>query len=227
MKYIFPIVWVILFAGITQIKAQSAFYLNPSPSNVNAPQTVSDTAAETVIGNLTSDTVFIKWERTVINITQGCWTQVCDPIYCYSAIVSTKTFFLKAGETKPMTVHFMNDGEQFCCALVHIKLTNQDNLNDTITGIYLLNDNCAVGTEDLARADIRFFPNPVTENFSIDNAEMVSRIRVFSLEGRQVAVFEASQKGSYSLTGQPAGMYILALEDKNGKIFRAMELRKN
>ena len=227
MKHILPIVWVILLAGITQATAQGAFHLTPSPSNVDAPQTVSDTAAETVIGNLTSDTVFIKWERTVINITQGCWTQICDPIYCYSATVSTKTFFLKAGETKPMTVHFMNDGEQFCCALVHIKLTNLDNLNDTLTGIYLLNTNCAVGTADLAGNDIRLFPNPVTESFSLDHAEAVSRIRVFSLEGRQVAVFETGQQNSYSLAGQPVGTYLLALENKNGKVIRALEIRKN
>ncbi len=228
MKNVLTLTAALLYSNWCVLNAQNTFALTPVPSNVSASQMVPDTAAESIVKNLTFNPITIKWERTVINITPGCHTQICDPELCYAAHVSTKTFPLAPSASEPVTVHFINDGLQFCCALVHLKLTNLANPADTLTGIYLLNNNdCATGTADIPLANVRLFPNPVTESFSLEHAEAVRRIRVFSLDGRQVALFDAFGSGTYSLSGQTPGTYLVALEDRNGKVFQAVDLVKN
>ena len=54
----------------------------------------------------------------------------------------------------------------------------------------------------------------------------VAGVRLFALDGRQVAYFEPSAGQRYSVADQPAGTYIVALLAKNGKVFQAVEVRK-
>ena len=77
-----------------------------------------------------------------------------------------------------------------------------------------------------AAARINLFPNPTVESFTLENAEMVAAVRIFSLDGRQVSRIEAEPSQVYSLASQPAGSYIVVMENKKGDVVKSLEIRK-
>lgn len=208
--------------------AQATFDMAPDTVSVVVDLELTDVEAHNDMHNLTGDTLDIKWERTVISIDPDTlYTRVCDPIQCYAEWIDTKTFELMPDTTVPMIVHLYKAEGQDASAIVQLKFTNLADPGNPQYSYYIFNS-AASGTNDvLPAANVKLFPNPVVESFSLDNAGEVSRIRVFSSDGRQVAVFNASAGQMYSLAGQSAGAYVVALESKSGKVFQAIGIRKD
>jgi Secretion system C-terminal sorting domain len=212
----------LLFAfGICAMaQAQATFMISPSPASATGAVDQGDVPVDAHIVNLTAATLPLKWERQVINLTSGCETAVCDPNVCWARHISFRNFDLDPNATGDMLVHFYNNGAP-CAGIVHVKVSNRDFPQDSIVGVYLFNQSSSA--KDLPAANVKLFPNPVTEYFSLENAENVATIRVFSLDGREVARFENANQNVYYLR-QPAGNYVIALEDKNGQAFQALEI---
>jgi hypothetical protein len=74
---------------------------------------------------------------------------------------------------------------------------------------------------------VKIFPNPFATYIALEQAEEVSAVRIFSLEGREVLRLEGNANGVYTLDELTPGVYVLALEDKNGRVFQASEITKN
>lgn len=228
MKNLFFTLLLTLFACATAFAQGTAtFNVFPDTVFVSWPMNITDVEADNHIQNLTNATRNIKWERTVISISPDTLkTQVCDPNACYATWIDTKTFAISPGATQPMIVHFLNNSGQPANAIVQLKYTDlADQANPQYA--YYVFDASLVGTDDqLPAANVRLFPNPMVESFTLENAEEVSRVHVFTLEGRRLALLEAAADGNYSLAGQPAGSYLIALEGKNGKVFQAIQVKK-
>ncbi len=218
----------LVFAAILSVQfaaAQTTFSLTPIPSMVTGAPTEYDSYAHGTIKNISTVRDSLRWERTVINLPEGFSTAVCDPIQCYFPSVTTKDFALAPGESGPLDVHFYNPLETSGAGLVHVKVTNVNVPTDMVTGIYIFNSTTSTNNP-LPVAQVRLFPNPTTEGFALDNASEVAGVRIFTLDGRQVAHLNPSADQRYSLANQPAGTYIVALLAQNGKIFQAVELQK-
>jgi len=205
---------------------QTTFRITPNPSSVTELPDVFDATAYATITNISNVRDSIRWVRTEIYLPKGFTTAVCDCEQCYKDEISTMTFGIAPNESCEFDVHFYNHLESCESGLVHLKVSNVNVPNDTVTAVYIYN--CATsGTHDpLPAAHVRLFPNPTTEGFVLENADEVAGIHLFSLSGGQVAYFEPSSNHRYSLAQQPVGTYIVALRAKNGKVFQAVELRK-
>ena len=215
--------FLFLFGAANFITAQSVISLNPQPASIMGTVDEPDVAADAVITNETPNTIHMKWDRQIINLTSGCETAVCDPNTCWARFIDTRTFDMDPYEEGDMLVHFYNNGAP-CEGIVHVVITNLDDTTDVTTGVYLLNQ--LSGTIDLPAANVVLFPNPSTGYFSLENAENVATIRIFSLDSREVATFMPSQNNVYAIQHLAAGNYVIALGDKNGRTFQVLELSK-
>lgn len=214
-----------LFAAVSA-HAQATFDLSPDTVSVSAPVNVNPVIAYNQIINLTNTARNIRWDRTVVTISPDTLTtQVCDINACYDSTVNSYFFQLAANATGNISMYVNNNSGGPASALVRLKFTDL-NSGFNQTAVYIF-DASLVGTEDLPVANVKLFPNPVVESFSLGNDAEVHRVRVFALDGRLAALFEASPGQTYSLVGLPTGAYIVALESKNGKIFQAIEVRKD
>ncbi|MEI6407748.1 MAG: T9SS type A sorting domain-containing protein [Bacteroidota bacterium] len=225
MKSLFYTVLSILFCANTLL-AQGTFTVVPNPASVTADPSQSDAPAEAVITNLTNFPKNIRWERIIIELPATMSTQVCDPNLCWLSTVSTKTFTLAGNASGQLIVHFLNPQHVTGSAIVHIKLTNIDDPTEVLTAVFNYNPPAA-GVHDLPAATVKMFPNPTVDQFKLENADAVSAVRVFSLDGRQVAFLNATPDQQYSIANQPVGTYVLSLLDKNGRSFQALEISKN
>jgi len=202
----------------------SAFELSPNPSDTVVAQDEFDAPVYAKIKNLRSDSIFIKWERHIISITPGGLTAVCDPDRCWYLTTNANTFGLAGDSSGQLTVHFINPNAQAASGIVYLKLSNQQNAADTLTAVYTYST--LTGTGEAPKPKVKLYPNPSANFFRLENAEEVASMRLYTLDGREVARFENSKGNSYSIANQAVGNYILALEDKNGRLFQAVEIYK-
>lgn len=218
-----------LLAFCSFATAQSAFVL--SDNNVTGFISPPETTAQATndLTNISGAPVSIKWRRFEIGLTPGCVTQICDPNQCYEPIVGSKTFLLETDSTAHMIVDLVcEEGTLAAEVLVRLQFTNSAEPSDTASAYYYLSIGTS-GTKDQAsNIRVKLYPNPVTEAFSLDmeQAEDVQTVRMYDATGQQVAEFTATPNQRYSLAGHPAGTYFVALADKNGKVFRALQVVK-
>ena len=221
--------FVLGLISMASLQAQSAFHVHPNPSDTITTSDTYDSPAHGEIKNVSNSTISIRWERKIINLTPNVTTAVCDPVLCWLGTVSTKTFTLEPDSAGQMTVHFYNAAfdpapGQAGSGIVHVKLTNLNNPADTLIAIYTYST--LTGTNDLPKSNVKLFPNPTTDYFTLENAEGVAAMKLYSLDGREVARFENNSSNTYSIANQPIGNYVLSFEDKNGQLLQAVELHK-
>ncbi|MFN0174658.1 MAG: hypothetical protein ACKVU0_08440, partial [Saprospiraceae bacterium] len=177
---------------VTNTQAQSAYHVHPNPSDTITTMDTYDSPAHGEIENVSNGTITVKWERHEVFLTPNITTAVCDPVTCWFSGVSSKTFQLQKDSMGQLTVHFYNalsdpPPGQPGSGIVHLKLTNLDNAADTLTAIYTFNS--LTSTSELPAANVKLFPNPTTDFFTLTNAEEVASMRLFTIDGREVARF--------------------------------------
>ncbi len=227
MKRLFTILF--LLSGLYSVCfAQSTFNVSALEVWEIAQPTIPDIEAHFNITNTTGAVQTIRWERNVVNLVgdSDTKTQVCDLNLCYLPHIGTKTFDIDPGHTGPIIMHFLNpNAYQGASGIINLKMTNVNTPSDSVMVTFLFTSSLS-GTNDLPAANVKLFPNPTVDQFQLTNADAVQRIRVFSLDSREVARFTATPGQIYSLASQPAGTYLLALEDANGQAFQAIRLVK-
>ena len=218
----------ILALGLAGVTFAQTFSLSPSPVQTLVTSATLDTTAENEIINLEGVTKTLRWTRTEICMNPaGVKSKICDLNTCYTAAVSTKEFDLEPNQTGPIIVHFVNTTGQEGSGIIHLKMVNIANPADSTSAIYLFNACSTVGANEvLPVANVNLFPNPVVESFTLGNDQDVAFIRVFGIDGRWVASFNGIPGSTYSIADQPAGNYIISLEDEQGRIFQAIEIHK-
>jgi hypothetical protein len=172
------------------------------------------------------DTVFVHWQRTILVNPDSLQVQVCDTEACFSSTVDSNTFPLWADTV--IIVDVLNpEFIEPTYVVVQLEFTDVAIPDESQFSYYIFIIGTVGTDEQQPVANVKLFPNPVAESFSLDNADDVHRILVFSTDGRQVADFQPNAGQFYSLADQPAGHYAVALEGKNGKIFQVISIRKN
>ncbi len=223
MKKLFTI-FAILYTA--HLFGQAAFSVTPlNPQESYGPD-ADDPKAENTIVNHTSVAKNIRWERTIINLTADCETYVCDPQYCYGPASSEKTFPLPANGEGNISVHLLLPDVISATTVVRLKYYDELNPADSIISVYTVSTVVTGAEEAAAAARIKLYPNPTVESFTLENADMVSAVRIFALDGRQVSRFEAEPSQVYSLANQPAGSYIVVMENKQGQVVKSTEVSK-
>ena len=225
---IFTSLLLALFAFAHVAFTQATFSLTPQNVSVVVADSTKDAEAINTIQNLQNVSKTIRWTRTVICIDpNNGLTQICDLVTCYFATVSTRTFTLAASASGPIITHFLKDAGVPGSAIIALHFENVANPADSVTSIYTFNACGVSGTaEQLPEANVQLFPNPVTEYFTLQNADAVANIRVYATDGRQVANFEATPGAQYPLTALTAGNYYVALLDQYQRVFQALQIEK-
>jgi hypothetical protein len=190
------------------------------------PATTIEPVADLEIHSLAASDITVKWQRNVLQITSGCGSKVCDLNACYPESFSTKQFVLGAGIMGPISVHLVNNTGILCQAIIRLDLWNIETPNDIVSGTYLFNMGSSGVDDGTPVAEAKIFPNPTADYFTLDQVDGLQRVRVLDLTGREVAAFNAATTPTFQIGNQPAGQYIVTLEDETGKIIAIAQLNK-
>lgn len=223
MKQLFTIS-LLLLVQTWGLQAQS-FGVTPNPSSVIAPPSDTDVENHNDLNNKGPFAKTMRWTRTEVFLSDpSLQTQVCDNIACYLPSVSSKTFPLDGNETISIIVHMLNPNSLPAQAIVHLKFSNENVPTDTLTAVYLF-DATVSANEPVGNAGIKVFPNPTSDYFQLQDANEVTEVRMYSLDGRLVMQRNATPDQRYTLNNFTPAAYVVALVNAQGKIIQATELQ--
>jgi hypothetical protein len=215
---------VTILAFSTSLSAQVApdFEFLPDSVSILVPSTVQDSAADLEIHSMVATDISVKWQRNVLMITPGCQTQVCDLNACYNAGVNTKIFPLGANSEGPISIHLINTTGSMCQAVIRLDMWNVDVPSVVVPAYYVFNATSSIN-DIFSLEAVKVFPNPTSDYFTIQN-DKVARVRMMTLDAREVANFNVEQTKTCMLNGQSSGMYVLLMEDNTGKAIGVAQL---
>lgn len=222
MKHFLPLCMLVLASFNATAQSSAGFEFTPDTTGLLVSAMVADSAAELEIHCTASAEITIKWQRVVVSMTPGCLTKVCDLNACYPETFNTKQFVMEPNQSGPISVHLVNNTGNMCEGVIRLDMWNLDDPTVIVPAFFLFNQTSSVN--DIFKLDeVKVFPNPTTEYFTIEN-ENVARVRMTTLDAREVAYFDATYNKTFSVAGQAAGMYVLIMEDAKGKAIGVAQL---
>ena len=222
MKLFLPL-FLSVFFGLNTFAQQAQFYFEPDSISITVASDVVDAPAELEIHSTAAADVTIKWQRYVLSMTGGCLTKVCDLNVCYPETFNSREFVISPNQTGPISVHLVNNNGNLCQGVVRLDMWNVEDADPIIVPSFFL-FNATTSVNEIFKLDeVKVYPNPATEYFTIEN-DNVARIRMTTLDAREVAAFDATQTKTFSLAGQTAGMYVLVMEDAKVKAIGVAQL---
>lgn len=76
------------------------------------------------------------------------------------------------------------------------------------------------------KVDLQIFPNPATDYISVTKNDVVKKVMIFNLVGRQMKDFEAIDGEKYYVGDLPRGMYLVQLLDANDQAITTQRVNK-
>lgn len=230
-----------LFLLITSLAQAQVIKIEPTTvTRAFTNQNLSDPTLQleqyAKVTNLTNQEIRLKWTRVIIDQPIDWDTQVCDNNACYIPSVSTNVdaavglnqpMVLAAGASFEIGLYVVPNGTsgRGSFQLIFAQASSPNTPLDTIT--FNTSVNTTTSTYDIAKSDIRVFPNPAIDYFELTEGSDLDRIVVYNLLGREVRSFRFAGNGQqYNLNGLPDGLYLLSMMDNRKGIVKTVRLNK-
>jgi hypothetical protein len=201
-------------------QTQPTVLVNPDSALVIAKATIKNTA--------TTAKKF-KWKRNVLNIASGWKSQICDNRACWSATLDTsiETIDLVPNGTSNLDVYITPNGKSGA-ATIEVKVTEVGNETNTVTGRYLFSSS-ATKSKDINKnvSNLRIYPNPTTEYFQLSDDDIIDKVVIYNIIGRQMRAYKVSDNAKYYVNDLPDGLYIIRLQAANGSTVKTIRLSKS
>jgi Secretion system C-terminal sorting domain len=225
MKY--TLLFVLFLTTILRGGAQVTMTLTPDVLNTGVLVDSFETRAKAVLKNTSTTTKKFTWTRTIKSMTSGWACLVCDKNLCWASTVNTPVdqIELAAGATSNMDVYIRPD-KKAGAAVVELKIVEVGNETNTVTGKY--NFSTTTRTKDLKdNNSLRIYPNPTVEYFQITDNDLVEKLVIYNIIGRQMRAYKAVEGTKYTVNDLPDGLYIIRLLSSNGATVKTVRLSKS
>lgn len=205
--------------------SQSVFSIYPS----DIVMTVDDPSDHEVIGkaiviNTSDEAIRFKWKKVVKTFTPQWQFAVCDLYQCWPPNVDSSEIVLEPGDTSNIDMHVYPNNTPGKATL-GILVSDVNNPSDSYELEVTVND--AVSPVNyLDPGNIRIYPNPTTEYFSVDGVDDLRQVVVVNLVGQIVKKFSASVNSRYKVSDLETGLYLIRLINKEDKIVKTIRLSK-
>jgi len=186
------------------------------------------------VKNEGTETIFIKWERVVVDMPEEWDVQVCDLNQCYVPVVYSNIAAdlglnvpveLAPGAETNMDVHIRPKGVPGVGQVrVDISLANAPD-DVIISGDYTF-DALLSSSKEFNKAKLAVFPNPATDYVEVQGVQNAGRLIIYSVLGRQMRSFNLLSGNRYYIGDLPTGLYLASLVNKNGGILKTFRLSK-
>ena len=225
MKY--TLLAVLFFAFILRGGAQVTLTLTPETLTTYVNPDSFEIRAKATLKNTSNATKKFTWTRTIKSIANGWACLVCDKNACWASTVNTPPdqIELAAGATSNMDVYIRPDRKAGTAA-VEVKIVEVGNETNTITGKY----NFSTTTRTKEQKDynaLRIYPNPTIEFFQITDNDVVDKVVIYNIIGRQMRAFKVAEDMKYNVSDMPDGLYIIRLLNNSGGTVKTIRLSKS
>jgi Secretion system C-terminal sorting domain len=203
--------------------------LAPQIVNAAVPLDSFEVRAKAIMKNTSTSTKKYVWKRTIIAMTSGWQSLVCDSKGCWASGVNDapEQIELAPNATSNMDV-YIRPNRISGAATIEIKVYEVGNEANAVTGRYLFST--ATSTKDGGKGNtgVKIYPNPASDYFSIqDDYDVVDRVVVYNMIGRAMKNYSTNNANNrYTLNDLPEGLYIIRLLNNKGATVKTVRLNK-
>src|SRR5690606_15242182 len=133
----------------------------------------------------TSDAeITLRWVKEVQSKPDVSAAAICDNVLCYDPSVNESEFTIAKGDSSNFDFHYYpngNGGAAVYKVFVQEVGDVENETNVTFTMTDLTTDAFGLGQED-----VRVYPNPATDYFSVDGIDNLKEVVVINLVGQEV-----------------------------------------
>ncbi len=184
--------------------------------------------------NAGTQTVKIRWTRTVVDITPGWATNFCDKNVCWLGSAASKTFDLFPADTGLLKPIFYANSIEGCIVyrLDMVSETPGIAYQKSLLFLARTTNGCQVlGAEDIEEVkDFAVYPNPVaagTLNVVFVDVNFSGKLDILDAQGR--VVFQKNQATAnegLDIATLPVGAYSVRATDSTGRILAVRQFSK-
>jgi Secretion system C-terminal sorting domain len=226
MKY--TLLFTLFLAAILRGDTQVTLTLSPDIVNATVHPDTFEIRAKATLKNTSTATKKFTWTRSIKSMTAGWACLVCDKNTCWAASVNAPLdqIELAAGATSNIDVYIRPD-KKMGAAAVEVKIFEVGNETNTVTGKY--NFSTTTRTRDLKDNGntLRIYPNPSVDFFQITDNDLVEKVVVYNIIGRQMRSYKATDGMKYTVNDLPDGLYIIRLLNSSGATVKTVRLSKS
>jgi Secretion system C-terminal sorting domain len=208
--------------------AQTTITITPQVQTASVLTDSFETKAKATIKNTSNVTKKFTWTRNVLSISAGWTTVVCDNKSCWTAGVNTspEQIELAPNGTSNLDVYIRPD-KKTGAATIEVKVVEVGNETNTVTGRYLFSTTTKSRETNTNSTNIKIYPNPTTDYFQLSDDDLVDKVVIYNIIGRQMRTYKVTENGKYNVNDLPEGLYIIRLLASNGATVKTIRLSKS
>ena len=222
---VFTLFCIVILRGGAQVT------LTLSQPVVNAAVNIDsfEVKGKSILRNTSNQTKRFVWQRNILGLANGWQSLVCDANQCWTSGTNTSpdTLVLAPNGTSNLDV-YVRPNHTTGAATIELKVSEVGNPANTLTGRYLFATATGIREYSKTGSSIRIFPNPTTDYFMLnDNSDIVEKIVIYNIIGRQVKSYKALENFKYTVNDLPEGIYIVRLMNAMGNTVKTVRLNKS
>lgn len=228
MKHLL-LVFLLVNALILRGDAQVTLTITPGIVNSSVHPDSFEIKGKATLKNTSSQTKRVLWQRNIISLPSGWQSLICDINQCWTSGVSVSpdTIVLAPNGTSNLDA-YIRPNHASGSATIEIKVTEVNNTANTVTGRYLFSTSTSTREMPKITSAVKIYPNPTTDYFMLtDNSDVVDRVVVYNIIGRQVRSYKAVDNYKYAVNDLPEGIYIVRLLNSSSNTIKTIRLNKS
>ena len=211
---------------IAVLFSQTGFSVYPASATIHIDNPDRDEyVTHGYVVNASDSELKLRWVKNVQSKPEVSEAAICDNVLCWSPNKNQNDFVIAKGDTSNFDFHYYPNGNAGN-AVIKVMIAEVANLANKSEMTYTINDATTNSMDFSSQEEIRIFPNPATDYFSVDGVEQLREVVVINLVGQEVKRFKASLKAKYNVSDLMRGLYLIRLIDNKEKVIKTVRLSK-
>lgn len=207
------------------VSAQSKLSILPSSATVNVSPDSSETRIKIVVKNNGNKRARINWERINTMIPNSWNSFVSDANTIWSQVInkSPKSLDIAAKGIQTFELGVRPNGTTGMAQIEFI-IKEEGNYTTAPSSRFIFQTKTA--TSETLGNNVRIFPNPVIDVFSIEG-DQLDKIVIYNMLGRLVKTLKIQEGAHFNISDLPEGLYVARILNNAGTPIKTIRLTKS
>ncbi|MBY5959902.1 T9SS type A sorting domain-containing protein [Membranicola marinus] len=210
---------------ITVLFSQTGFSVYPMDASIDVENPDSEYVTQGYVVNESDAELTLKWVKKAQSKPEMAEAAICDNVVCWNPSKFESEFSIAARDSSNFDFHYYPNG-QAGSAVYKISVAEVDQLDNKAEMTFTINDAATTLAPMAGQEEVRIYPNPATEYFSVDGVDKLKEVIVINLVGQEVKRFKASHKAKYNVSELIRGLYLIRLIDDKEQVIKTVRLSK-
>lgn len=210
---------------ITVLFSQSGFSVYPSNATIRIDDAGIDYVTQGYVVNNTDAELTLKWSKKVQSKPEVAGAAICDNVVCWNPSKNESEFTIAAKDSSNFDFHYYPNGNAGN-AVYKVMVAEVAKPDNKAEMTFSINEATTNNYAFTGQEEVRVFPNPATEYFSVDGIDKLKEVIVINLVGQEVKRFSASRKAKYNISELIRGLYLIRLVDNKEQVIKTVRLSK-